>query len=198
MIDNGNSSTSTNPFLEDVWLYNNLLVGPLPTWMVTLTSLQSWITFGNAMTGPLPDFGSAAERYPSIVPRNLIFLDVSENELTGTLPESLLTVPSATLRFLYLDRNPLRGPLPPGNNSAVLEEVWLHSNQFTGVVPDTFGSEWTKLQELRLHDNNVTGVLGGADCSVNTLKVMTADCSNATLTGVPEVICPCCTGCFKN
>jgi hypothetical protein len=196
MIDNGNSSTSTNPFLEDVWLFNNLLVGPLPTWMVTLTSLQSWITFGNAMTGPLPDFGTAFTRYPLIVPQNLIFLDVSDNELTGTLPESLLTVPSATLRFLYLDRNQLRGPLPPGNHSAVLEEVWLHSNQFTGVVPETFSSEWTKLQELRLQDNNVTGVLRGADCSVNTLNVMTADCSNETLTGVPEVTCPCCTECF--
>lgn len=191
------NNSSTNPFLEDVWLYNNLLVGPLPTWwMVTLTSLQSWITHGNAMTGPLPDFGTALLQYPLIVPKNLIFLDVSDNEFTGTLPDSLFTVPSATLRFLYLDRNQLQGPLPPGNHSAVLEEVWLHSNQFTGSVPETFGSEWPKLQELRLQDNNVTGILGGGDCSVNTLNVMQADCSNETLTGVAEVMCPCCTECF--
>jgi hypothetical protein len=195
-IDDGNSNTSTNPFLEDVWLFNNLLQGPLPTWMVTLTSLQSWITFGNAMTGPLPDFGTAFIKYPLIVPHNLIFLDVANNELTGTLPESLFTVSSATLRFLYLDSNQLRGPLPPGNHSSFLEVLWLHSNQFTGSVPETFGSEWSNLQDLRLQDNNVTGILGGSICSAKALNVMQADCSNETLSGVAEVMCPCCTECF--
>jgi hypothetical protein len=191
-----NQSGSTNPFLEDVWLYNNLLQGPLPTWMVTLTSLQSWITYGNTMTGPLPDFGTAAVQYPNIVPQNLIFLDVSDNDHTGTLPESLFTVSSATLRFLYLDRNQLQGPLPPGNQKAVLEEVWLQSNQFTGAVPATFGSLWSNLEELRLYDNNVTGVLGGIDCSVSRLLVLQADCRQDKVTGVREVSCPCCTDCF--
>jgi hypothetical protein len=189
-----NGTVSTNPFLEDVWLYNNMLVGSLPTWLVTLTSLQSWITFGNAMTGPLPDFGSAN---PDLVPQNLIFLDVSDNQLSGGLPESLLTVPSASLRYLYLDRNQLGGPLPPGNNPGALQEIWLHSNQFTGIVPERFGSAWLNLTEMRLHDNNVTGMLGGTDCTSRNWTALISDCSGkSSVTGVAEVTCPCCTACF--
>jgi hypothetical protein len=181
----GNSDS--NPALEDVWLYNNLLLGPLPTWVSTLISLESWIIFGNAMTGALPEFGLGENQFPL----NLTYFDVSDNKMAGTLPETLFTVPSgSTLKYLYLESNLLHGPLPAGDQPAALKEVWLHSNQLTGTVPSGFGAQWLNLRELFIQDNNVTGTLGDSkQCDQWTkLEELQADCNH-------EVTCGCCTLC---
>jgi len=183
------TSTTSSAFIQDAWLHHNMFRGSLPVWVTALQSLEQWISYDNLMTGDLPEFDLTA------VSSNLTYFDVSSNKLSGTLPSSLFAVPA--LRFLYLDRNELRGSLPAGDQPAALTQVWLHSNRFTGKVPTTFGGLWFDLEELLMQDNEMTGTLGAANqCNRSwiSLEKMEADCSDAA--GPPEVTCVCCTACF--
>lgn len=75
----------------------------------------------------------------------LYVLDLSQNSFNGTIPSALWTLP--TLRFVYLHGNQFTGSIPqtlteaPSDN---LEEIWLRGNQLTGSIPEW----WTQLPNL--------------------------------------------------
>ena len=48
------------------------------------------------------------------------YIDLSDNQFTGTIPPALMGLPS--LEFLYLDRNSLTGPIPYnfGNSTSLI------------------------------------------------------------------------------
>jgi hypothetical protein len=70
----------------------------------------------------------------------LRLLDLAENDLIGTIPTSLYTL--RRLRFLYLHRNKLSGPLSDAGWAAMpaLERLYLGDNRFTGTLPQGLGS----------------------------------------------------------
>ena len=109
----------------------------------------------------------------------VIELDLSENELNGTIPSELgyLTY----LEALYLSENQLSGPIPPalgilsslfelglwGNELtgaippelgklANLEMMYLGNNQLSGAIPTELGN-LTNLEDLGLNSNKLTG-----------------------------------------
>ena len=153
--------------LKKLWLGNNSLSGEIPVWWAEeLPALEQLSVGNNSFTGPLPSNWSFAT--------NLGFVDASWNQLTGSVPYSLLYgVP--TLRMLYLDYNELSGGLVVSAETelqnelgldftvsvrsfSLMERLWLQNNQLTGTVPRGFGWDWDNLRELELHDNQLTGI----------------------------------------
>ena len=162
------ASSVVSTDLEKLWLGNNSLTGEIPVWWAEeLPALEELSVGINSFTGPLPSNWSQTT--------NLGFVDASWNQLTGSVPYSLLYgVP--TLRMLYLDYNALSGGLVVSadtelqnelgldftvtlaRSSSLMEVLWLQNNQLTGTVPRGFGWDWNNLRQLELQENQLTGI----------------------------------------
>ena len=97
---------------------------------------------------------------------NLSYLDLSQCNLTGTLPPGW-GAGWQSLQTLKLGLNGLSGSLPPGWGSsslASLQMLMLANNTFTGAMPDSWSSPstFTHLQALDLSHNSLTGQLSAA------------------------------------
>ena len=103
-------------------------------------------------TAPLNDwFGVTADDS-----ENVTALDLSGNNLRGTLPSDLGTLTSLTT--LDLSDNGLSGTIPDLTALTSLLDLDLGDNQLSGTIPDWLGS-LTALQELSLRDNRLTGAI---------------------------------------
>ncbi|TPX63698.1 hypothetical protein CcCBS67573_g08609 [Chytriomyces confervae] len=84
-------------------------------------------------------------------------LDLSDNQLSGKLPNYITSLTS--LRYLFLQENNLTGPLP--TEIAELSCLWtldLGSNQISGTIPDSITS-LANLRSLSLQRNRLSGCL---------------------------------------
>ena len=82
-------------------------------------------------------------------------LDLTDNQLTGTIPSELSNL--AKLERLWLGENQLTGAIPAElSNLASLEWLSLSFNQLTGTIPVELGN-LASLRVLVLHDNQLTG-----------------------------------------
>jgi len=101
---------------------------------------------GNGMTGSIPInlFGG-----------DLISLDLSDNQLTGPLPDELTS--TTTLSYLNLNNNPLGGTLVSFKSLIDLEELHLSSCELTGEVYEAQLPEIPRLQVVDLTDNELEG-----------------------------------------
>ena len=87
----------------------------------------------------------------------VVELDLSENELRGTIPPELGTL--SNLEALNLSVNQLRGEIPPElGNLISLEVLDLFENQLSGMIPSELGN-LTNLVGLALFDNNLRGTI---------------------------------------
>ena len=91
---------------------------------------------------------------------HLTYLEVlylSENQLSGTIPSALGIL--SNLIELSLWSNELTGPIPPElGRLANLEMLHLGKNELSGTLPPELGN-LTNLEELGLHSNKLTGVI---------------------------------------
>jgi uncharacterized repeat protein (TIGR01451 family) len=135
------------------------------------------------LNGNLPDLSALTA---------LQIIDLSANQLTGTIPTELGN--QVTLTELDLSNNQLTGSIPTELGNLVnLTDLNLSANQLTGTIPTEFGNLVT-LTQLDLSDNQLTGsipsVLGnlvnliGLNLSINQLTgTIPAELDNlATLT----------------
>ena len=85
---------------------------------------------------------------------SLEVLDLSENHITGSLPNFSI-FPS--LKNLYLSENKLNGILPKSiGNLYNLELLSISSNNLQGVISDSFFSNFTKLWSLDLSSTSLS------------------------------------------
>ena len=109
------------------------------------TDKASWGT-----SDPLNDwFGVSADAND-----NVTALDLSGNNLRGTLPPDLGTL--TMLETLDLSNNRLSRTIPNLSALDSLTSLDLSDNQLSGTIPDWLGS-LTALQDLSLRDNWLTG-----------------------------------------
>ncbi|XP_022632101.1 LRR receptor-like serine/threonine-protein kinase GSO2 [Vigna radiata var. radiata] len=82
-------------------------------------------------------------------------LDLSMNQISGTLPSNLATM-FPSLKELYLDTNKLNGTISEDLRfPAELEVLYLTSNSLKGVLTDSHFYNMTKLKTLALSNNSL-------------------------------------------
>ncbi|XP_034695687.1 receptor-like protein 1 [Vitis riparia] len=116
---------------------NNYMSGEIPSWIGSLPSLKSMEHLehihlqGNMLTGLIPrDFLNSSS--------NLLTLDIRDNRLFGSIPNSISAL--LKLRILLLRGNLFNGFIP--NHLCHLTEISLmdlSNNSFSGPIPRCFG-----------------------------------------------------------
>jgi hypothetical protein len=150
--------TMTN--LEDIAFHGNSFEGPVPESLSNLTKLtRLWI--GDIINGVSPlAFISNMASLSTLILRNckissdlgavefsmfkqLKLLDLSFNNITGEVPQSILNL--GNLNSLFLGNNSLTGKLPDGISSS-LKVIDFSYNQLTGSIPS-----WARQNNLQLN-----------------------------------------------
>jgi len=157
-------------YVEEIWLYYNLLVGDLPSGIGSMGNLRILSLADNQLTGSLVQLANAStlthlylanNQFSGDLPwqlgvlTNLEVLSVPQNRLSGWIAPSIGSMSS--LRELVLDNNSLSGPMPLElGNLSNLEVFTLSNNSLSGVLPPHL-SNLTKLRILSLSKNHFSG-----------------------------------------
>ncbi|KAL5231599.1 hypothetical protein ABZP36_030375 [Zizania latifolia] len=124
----------------------NLLNGSIPSGITDCPSLRRVILQKNNLVGSIPQFGNC---------RNLDYIDLSYNSLSGYIPASLKKCINVT--FVNWSRNKLAGPIPSEIGHLVsLERLNLSGNRLVGELPVQI-SRCFKLSQLDLSFNSLNG-----------------------------------------
>ncbi|KAK9272106.1 hypothetical protein L1049_002475 [Liquidambar formosana] len=163
-------------------LSSNQFSGPIPS--VPTGKLQSLFLSGNDFQGGIPL--GIADACPT-----LLQLDLSKNNLSGTVPNSLGTCSS--LEYIDISANNFSGDLPIDTliKMSNLKKLVLSYNNFIGVLPDSL-SLLTNLESLDVSSNNISGLIPSGLCQdpKNSLKELYLQ--NNLLTGlIPESLGNC-------
>jgi Leucine-rich repeat (LRR) protein len=179
LLLNQNSLTGTIPdsfeklkYLGWFYLSDNHLHGRPYELLGKLPKLIDMVMFGNQFSGPLPynsewrgllsySFGfnyfTGPLRLTSRQVQLLVYVDLSKNFLSTTIPAWTMTAP--VLAYFYMNENIVQGTIPSqsitGQN---LIEFWMDANFLTGPLPKDLGNS-TLMQLLRLGDNFLTGTI---------------------------------------
>ncbi|KAJ4752741.1 Polygalacturonase inhibitor protein [Rhynchospora pubera] len=108
------------------------LYGPIPSCITKLSNLVLLGIMKTSLSGPVPDFSGHTK------PTNLTSINLSGNQLSGTIPPSIFTLPN--LDSLDLSSNSLTGTIPPGVLQTKNPSLGLANNSLTGELPKSYGS----------------------------------------------------------
>ncbi|CAA2980479.1 systemin receptor SR160 [Olea europaea subsp. europaea] len=163
-------------------LTNNKLTGTVPK--LPSGSMQYLYLQENGFQGFFPPFLSD-------LCSTIVELDLSFNNLTGTVPESLGTC--SALVLLDISNNNFSGELPIDTllKLSNLKGLMLSSNNFIGALPDSF-SKLVNLETLDVSSNNISGLIPSGICQDprNSLQVLFLQ--NNLFTGpIPESLSNC-------
>jgi len=115
--------------------------------------------------------------------RHLQFLDLSNNNFSGSLPNWMF-INEAPLLYLGLAHNSLVGSLDHlmwHLQQSNLQTINISMNYFTGQLPMEISSVFPNLTILDASYNNIFGHLPPSLCNINSLQLL--DLSNNKLTG---------------
>ncbi|KAI8570603.1 hypothetical protein RHMOL_Rhmol01G0048400 [Rhododendron molle] len=176
--------------LKFLRLSNNFLKGPVLPHQNNLTRLQVLYSANNSFT----------EIPPNLSRSNLIYLDVSANQMEGKIPVGFIGN-NTSIAFLAMAGNHLEGPIPiefcqlknlmsldlSENNitgavpscfiSTNLRELDLSYNQFSGTIPTWIGS-LSGLMVLLLQNNNFEGNIPKELCNLSRLSMIDLSSNN--------------------
>ncbi|KAF8765885.1 hypothetical protein HU200_008065 [Digitaria exilis] len=143
------SQTSFLP-LEYLSLTENNLSGEIPHSVGNLSTLSKLILGYNNLYGTIPESLSKLD--------SLQVLDLNHNNLSGYVPPAVYNISSLT--YLGFAFNHLVGILPTnfGYTLPNIKELILAVNQFDGPIPASLDNA-TNLQDLDLHSNAFTDVI---------------------------------------
>ncbi|XP_037451225.1 receptor-like protein EIX1 [Triticum dicoccoides] len=133
-------------------LSDNNLVGMIPSNLKNLCKLERLVSFGNNMNGSIAEL---FHRLPSCSQNKLQELLLPNNNLTGGLPTTLVE-PLRNLSWLDLSENKLTGHVRVWiGELPQLTTLVLYSNNLDGVMHEGHLSRLGMLEELRLSDNSI-------------------------------------------
>ncbi|VAH25218.1 receptor-like protein 15 [Triticum aestivum] len=118
---------------------------------------------------------------------HLQFLDLSNNNLRGSMPNFLFTK-EATLVYLDLSSNSLVGSLYPiWKNQTNLRLLNIALNRIEGQLLANISSMFPELMILNVSHNNISGVVPSSLCNIGSIEIM--DLSNNKFAGeVPSCL----------
>lgn len=156
-------------------LKGSAIDGTIPSEIASLPSLEILNLSFTSMRGNIPNFSSlklkelkfANNYFEGTLPflfgeskGNLVYLDLSENQITGTIPSSIGKILS--LEYLDLSDNKLQGSLPVElGNLQHLEMLFLNDNELIGKIPLAM-SHAQNLEQLFLFGNAFSGTIPAA------------------------------------
>ncbi|XVF36015.1 hypothetical protein REPUB_Repub19eG0021700 [Reevesia pubescens] len=127
--------------LEELYLDNNHLHGPIPSSFNNLTSLNRLEIQQNDISGEFPNLVSL---------KNLYFLDVSDNNISGGVPATL----PASLVELSIRNNKLGGNIPVNiDNMRFLQVLDLSHNILSGSILSVL-FDHPSLEQITLSNNS--------------------------------------------
>ncbi|KAH1206857.1 Receptor-like protein EIX2 [Glycine max] len=136
--------------LEHLYLSYNIFKGEDLKSFANICTLHSLYMPANHLTEDLPSI--LHNLSSGCVRHSLQDLDLSDNQITGSLPD--LSVFSS-LRSLFLDGNKLSGKIPEGIRLPFhLKSLSIQSNSLEGGIPKSFGNSCA-LSSLDMSDNNL-------------------------------------------
>ncbi|TVU49570.1 hypothetical protein EJB05_00883, partial [Eragrostis curvula] len=162
------------PFSLNVALFRSCQMGPLlPAWLQQQVEITKLDLSRSALMGRIPDWFW-------LTFSQAIYIDISENKLSGNLPAHLGDM---AVVLLYLSSNQLTGQIPQlPRNISVLD---ISNNSFSGTLSSDFGAQ--ELQTLLMYSNQISGTIPGSLCKLNSLTDL--DLSNNLFKGeVPRCI----------
>ncbi|KAG9441802.1 hypothetical protein H6P81_017656 [Aristolochia fimbriata] len=170
-------SIGMSTWYEILDLSNNSFYGPIPEDLCMLKSLQELRLSNNHFHGDIPDcWGKGG--------RNLFYINLSYNNLSGEAPRSLGNLPS--LAFLHMRNNSISGEISSTTkNMKNLLVLDLAFNRFSRVpIPtwDTAGEDLSKLRILSLRSNMIHGNIPSEISQLSSLQFL--DLSHNMLSGV--------------
>lgn len=137
----------------------------LPEGLRNASTLQNFSANSANITGSVPGF-FGPDNFPGLINLHLAF-----NNLEGELPASLSG--SLIESFWVNGQNSdakLSGSINVIQNMTMLKEIWLHSNAFSGALPDFSGLE--NLEVLSIRDNSFMGPVPLSLMNLGSLKVV--------------------------
>jgi Leucine-rich repeat (LRR) protein len=185
------------PFLHDIRLGVGELRGPLPVIVGSMNRLTRLELRQNKFTGTIP-----AEWYHQL--HNLRYLDLSCNELEGSISKEIGRLDGIESLFLYtnqltgripdeigmltnltnikIQENLLEGEIPTEiGNLASVEQLRLDRNRLTGSIPSEIAKLASTLLEFNVAENSLSGDL--PDAVYDETKLFFLDVSGCNLTG---------------
>lgn len=159
------NSVSNLRHLSTLDLYQCGLHGTLGSSLSNLTELAYLRLSKNNFTGPAPLFQ---------VSKNLTYLDLSYNDLNGSIPPTYLQG-LQNLDSIKLHHNSFSGSIPSSlaNTSSGVQELDLSSNHFEGPIPTSLFQR-TELKIL--------------DLSYNNLPIIDVSTSNSSFLSFPNLV----------
>ncbi len=162
-------------------LFNKRLQGTIPSSSLGQLALLSSLNLsGNVLSGPITPMLQQTGSFPS-----LVSLDLSNNNLTGALPDSSSLASLHNLSFFDASNNVLHGPIPSQLFSLpALQSLDLSHNSFNGSISTALNLvSSSQLQNLDLSDNQLSGNIS-ADFLANLTSLVSLDLSRNPLGGV--------------
>jgi Leucine-rich repeat (LRR) protein len=114
----------TGLHFQQFFVDGNQLSGPIPS-LADFANSSQFVANNNKLTGPIPAIGT-----------NIHEIDVSSNQLSGTIPSLLGT---GIVQF-RANNNQLTGQIPPLNGITGLQDFSVSGNQLNGTIPYLAGT----------------------------------------------------------
>ncbi|CAL1404420.1 unnamed protein product [Linum trigynum] len=158
--------------LSNFWVSENRLSGSLPVSLRNCRNLTLFVASGSGLVGEmdaeiftglvqLKRLALDRNKLEGEIPEslwamgNLDWIDLSTNQLSGTLSEKIAHCQQLT--SLALSGNQLVGPIPPSiGDLKNLKYLYLYSNKLNGTLPPQLGN-CSALIDVRLDDNLIEG-----------------------------------------
>ncbi|URE20677.1 LRR receptor-like serine threonine-protein kinase, partial [Musa troglodytarum] len=163
--------------LQIIDLSRNRFTGGIPATLGNLTRLTELQLYSNRLQGPIP---------PALETCPLELLDLSFNQLNGTVPKEILSIPTLT-RFLNVSYNSLAGSLTPQvGNMKNIGQFDISGNRLSGTIPRTLG-DCQQLDSLDMAGNSFQGSIPSSFSQLKGLQSL--DLSRNNLSGlIPEFL----------
>ena len=161
--------------LTDLSLNSMGFTGPIPTALFSLTQLNRLNLQLNSLSGSISPAISNLKLLGQLILQNnklvgrllpaiwnlpqLAYLSITSNSLSGTIPSFIM---NTNLVNIYLSGNSLSGTIPSSLAAFPnLQSVCLDNNNFSGKIPNIFGTRnfYQNCYVLLLHNNYFTGAV---------------------------------------